>query len=955
MQRGMAGAPFNAMMRPVPSGGGPNQQAYYVVGSGGQQQAVSAPVAMEHKLATAHTEMQRLSTENQRLAATLVGLRQELAAAQAEVQRMQQALANHQAEKEASVRTLMEKNAKMLEELRATEPLAQELRAARMELQDLHSRLQDAEQARITAIEQLQDATADFHKARQELAQIPAMRLELQQVPSLRQEIQGLRQELQQATTHLEYEKRMNAEQMENRQTLERNLDSMARENEKLRTELAAAEKARRAAAAAAAAAAAGAANNAGAAGGNQAGYGGTSGGMGGGYPNSSLSYTGMQPSSLPQQSAYGDGVGYGGVTSAAAGGTGVPMGHGENGVTTYGSQPPPPPPRPPPSHSIHMWGSQPAAGGGGGGFSDGARSGASIPGSRGMDPSNAIRGAPGGSMVTTEVNDMNSGVAGVRSSGMASAAGAPASVLGVSPSTMPAAAPTPAEEWVEHFAPDGRPFYHNPNTGVTQWEKPPPAPTPVPTAVGGQLPGGVVGVGAGPHTHHQDVVQGQHGQSVAALEAQSQGQQMTPQHLSGAAGAKGGVGAAQAYSQHHQQHSQQQMTQQQQQLPGASQQSLGQVAGSVHTPGGYDQTGAGGAGHPQQQHLTPHTQQQHQMHMQQQQRSYYAQQQQFGQQGPPPHSQPQVAGGANDVGVPLGSQQGQQAMLGAQGQHHPQHHHQQQQQPQQPQQQAGLLQQQTQAGMQAVADGGMGVGGMVPAGPGLHSRPRVGPGAGPVVGAVPGDNAANASEAPNAVTDAGPPGANLFVYGIPEDYGDAKLSRLFSSFGSVLAARVEVDKETGRNRGFGFVSLDSVSAADRAIQGISGMVVDGGRTMKVEKKRVGEADAKRVGPGPPPQQQQQQQQQTSQVQQQSGAPQQQQQQAQSQPQQQSQAQPQPAQQYGHHLGQAGHQANPHAAAGAVPGGPPASAAGAGGKHQQLPGPGPSRWRGGQRMSYAPY
>ncbi|GBG68523.1 hypothetical protein CBR_g3067 [Chara braunii] len=224
------------MMRPRPPG--PAPPMFPGAAPPPPPQQVSLPAVMEHKLATAQTEMQRLLTENQRLAATLVGLRQEVAAAQGEIQRLNQTLTTHQAESEASMRNLADSNSRMLEELRAAEPLKQELHAARMEIQSLHVRCKEAETARAAAHQQLQGVTNDFQKARQELSQLPAMRQEVQKLPLLRQEILGLRQELQQARSHLDFERKVNAEQIENRQRMESNLVAMARENEKLRAEL---------------------------------------------------------------------------------------------------------------------------------------------------------------------------------------------------------------------------------------------------------------------------------------------------------------------------------------------------------------------------------------------------------------------------------------------------------------------------------------------------------------------------------------------------------------------------------------------------------------------------------------------------------------------------------------------------------------------------------------------
>lgn len=49
-----------------------------------------------------------------------------------------------------------------------------------------------------------------------------------------------------------------------------------------------------------------------------------------------------------------------------------------------------------------------------------------------------------------------------------------------------------------------------------------------------------------------------------------------------------------------------------------------------------------------------------------------------------------------------------------------------------------------------------------------------------------------------------GPAGANLFVYHLPHDLTDADLATAFNPFGSVISAKVYVDKYTGESKGFG-------------------------------------------------------------------------------------------------------------------------------------------------------
>jgi len=82
-----------------------------------------------------------------------------------------------------------------------------------------------------------------------------------------------------------------------------------------------------------------------------------------------------------------------------------------------------------------------------------------------------------------------------------------------------------------------------------------------------------------------------------------------------------------------------------------------------------------------------------------------------------------------------------------------------------------------------------------------------------------------------------GPPGANLFIYHIPQDYGDQELSNAFQSFGRVLSAKVFVDKATGVSKCFGFVSYDSPASAQAAISMMNGFQL-GGKKLKVQLKR---------------------------------------------------------------------------------------------------------------------
>ena len=58
----------------------------------------------------------------------------------------------------------------------------------------------------------------------------------------------------------------------------------------------------------------------------------------------------------------------------------------------------------------------------------------------------------------------------------------------------------------------------------------------------------------------------------------------------------------------------------------------------------------------------------------------------------------------------------------------------------------------------------------------------------------------------------------NLFVAGLPYDLDDAELEEIFEKFGVVKSAKVAMDKETGKSRGFGFVEMPNDSEAKEAI-----------------------------------------------------------------------------------------------------------------------------------------
>jgi hypothetical protein len=74
-----------------------------------------------------------------------------------------------------------------------------------------------------------------------------------------------------------------------------------------------------------------------------------------------------------------------------------------------------------------------------------------------------------------------------------------------------------------------------------------------------------------------------------------------------------------------------------------------------------------------------------------------------------------------------------------------------------------------------------------------------------------------------------------LFVGGLSWDSTAEGLRAAFSRFGPVVEAIVISDRETGRSRGFGFVSMENARDADECVKQMNGADLDG-RTLKVNR-----------------------------------------------------------------------------------------------------------------------
>ncbi|MFV8752154.1 RNA recognition motif domain-containing protein [Nannocystaceae bacterium ST9] len=87
-----------------------------------------------------------------------------------------------------------------------------------------------------------------------------------------------------------------------------------------------------------------------------------------------------------------------------------------------------------------------------------------------------------------------------------------------------------------------------------------------------------------------------------------------------------------------------------------------------------------------------------------------------------------------------------------------------------------------------------------------------------------------------------------LFVGGLPWAMDTQRLKEVFAEFGDLVDARVITDRETGRSRGFGFVTFGSPEGAERAIA-LDGQEVDG-RRIRVDRAQEKERPSRPPGPG---------------------------------------------------------------------------------------------------------
>ncbi|OIW16488.1 hypothetical protein TanjilG_32158 [Lupinus angustifolius] len=185
---------------------------------------------LEDRIQSRHREIQSLLVDNQRLAAIHVSLKQDLAVTQQDVRRLSAAASEVKAERDAQVREIYEKSLRMDAEVRAIASMSSELDQVRADVREL------AKERRELSL-QLESMEDESVKVRNDSQSV------------VKADIDAIRHEIQRGRNAIELEKKTHASNLEHRRVMDNNMIIMTREIEKLRAELANAEKRARAAA----------------------------------------------------------------------------------------------------------------------------------------------------------------------------------------------------------------------------------------------------------------------------------------------------------------------------------------------------------------------------------------------------------------------------------------------------------------------------------------------------------------------------------------------------------------------------------------------------------------------------------------------------------------------------------------------------------------------------------
>lgn len=176
---------------------------------------------LEHRLAVQAADIEQLAGDNNRLVTSQMALREDLAAAQQEVQRLKAHIRSIQTESDIQIRVLLDKIAKMEKDIRAGENVKKDLKQAHVEAQNL--------------VKERQELATQIQQASHELQKIHT---DVKSIPDLHAELENSRHELKRLRATFEYEKGLNIEKVEQMRAMEQNLIGMAREMENLRVDV---------------------------------------------------------------------------------------------------------------------------------------------------------------------------------------------------------------------------------------------------------------------------------------------------------------------------------------------------------------------------------------------------------------------------------------------------------------------------------------------------------------------------------------------------------------------------------------------------------------------------------------------------------------------------------------------------------------------------------------------
>ena len=85
----------------------------------------------------------------------------------------------------------------------------------------------------------------------------------------------------------------------------------------------------------------------------------------------------------------------------------------------------------------------------------------------------------------------------------------------------------------------------------------------------------------------------------------------------------------------------------------------------------------------------------------------------------------------------------------------------------------------------------------------------------------------------------------NLYISNLSYNISDEDLRLLFADYGEITSAKVIMDRETGKSKGFGFVEMAEASAGNQAIEALNGNDCEG-RTLRVNEAKPREERPRR-------------------------------------------------------------------------------------------------------------